>query len=104
MALAVVWSPEAVEDLNAIIAYIAKDSRFYSKAVANKILTVAKGLPEHPYIGRVVPELGKQQIRERFVYSYRLIYEINTDNILIVALIHGKRLLEIGERIAREQE
>jgi len=99
MAVVVNWSPEAVEDLDSIVAYIAKDSRFYAKAVANKILTVAKELPEQPYIGRVVPEIGNPQIRERFVYSYRLIYQINTDNILIVAVIHGKRLLEIGERL-----
>lgn len=91
-------SPEAVEDLDAIVAYIAKDSHFYAKAVANKTLMVAKKLPEQPYIGRVVPEIGNKQIRERFVYSYRLIYQINEGNILIVAIIHGKRLLEIDER------
>jgi plasmid stabilization system protein ParE len=99
MVVTVDWSPEAIEDLDSIVAYIAKDSRFYAKAVANKILTVAKGLPEQPYIGRVVPEIGNPQIRERFVYSYRLIYQINTGNILVVAIIHGKRLLEIDERI-----
>ncbi|MDO9107274.1 MAG: type II toxin-antitoxin system RelE/ParE family toxin [Methylovulum sp.] len=98
MVVVVVWSPEAIEDLDSIVAYIAKDSHFYAKAVANKILTVAKELPEQPYIGRVVPEMGNEKIRERFVYSYRLIYQINTDNILIVAIIHGKRLLEIDER------
>ena len=67
MAVVAIWSPEAVEDLDSIVAYIAKDSRFYAKAVANKILTVAKELPEQPYIGRVVPEIGNPQIRERFV-------------------------------------
>ncbi len=78
MAVTVDWSSEAIEDLDSIVAYIAKDSRFYAKAVANKLLTVAKGFPEQPYIGHVVPEIGSPQIRERFVYSYRLIYQINT--------------------------
>ena len=94
MAAVVNWSPEGIEDLDSIVAYIAKDSRFYAKAVANKILTVAKELPDHPYIGRVVPEIDHKQIRERFVYSYRLIYQINEASILIVAIIHGKRLVE----------
>jgi len=46
---------------------------------------------EFPEIGRVVPEIGDANIRELFVYSYRLIYEIVPDDIKIIALIHGKR-------------
>ena len=99
MVAVVDWSPEAIEDLDSIVGYIAKDSHFYAKAVANKILTVAREIPEHPYIGRVVPEIGDKQIRERFVYSFRLIYKIDEGNILIIAIIHGKRLLEnVDER------
>lgn len=61
--------------------------------MVNKIVRVAKEIPQHPYIGRVVPE------RERFVYSYRLIYKVGETDILIVAIVHGKRLLEnIDER------
>lgn len=99
MAGVVLWSPEAEEDLSSIVDYIARDSRFYAKAVLNKIISVAKEIPEHPYIGRIVPEIGSKQIRERFVYSYRLIYKMSENEILIVAIIHGKRLLEnIDER------
>lgn len=94
MVAIVNWSPEAVEDLESIIVYIAKDSHFYAKAVADKILTVAKEIPEYPYLGRVVPEIGDEQIRERFVYSYRLIYKVNDKIILIIAIVHGSRLLE----------
>ena len=42
----------------------------------------------------MVPEAGDQNLRERFVYSYRLIYRLQTDRILIVAVIHGSRLLQ----------
>lgn len=41
-----------------------------------------------------MPELGNENIRERFVYSYRLIYRIQEHEMLVVAVIHGKRLLE----------
>ena len=41
-----------------------------------------------------MPELGNADIRERFLYSYRLIYEIESGHINIMAVIHGKRLLE----------
>ncbi|WJW75558.1 type II toxin-antitoxin system RelE/ParE family toxin [Thiohalobacter sp. IOR34] len=45
-------------------------------------------------IGRVLPEIGNENIRERFIYSYRLVYKIEQERILIVAVIHGKRLIE----------
>jgi len=42
----------------------------------------------------MVPEVGDEHIRERFIYSYRLIYQVRPERILIVGVIHGKRLLE----------
>ena len=41
-----------------------------------------------------MPEVGDERIRERFIYSYRLVYRVEPEQILIVAVIHGKRLLE----------
>ena len=51
-------------------------------------------IAEQPMAGRMVPELGNADIRERFLYSYRLIHEIQPEYINIMAVIHGKRLLE----------
>jgi plasmid stabilization system protein ParE len=99
MGYEITWSPEAIEDVEAIAEYISRDSEFYAGAVVSKILELARGLPQFPLAGRVVPELGDENIRERFVYSYRLIYRIERQSILIVAVIHGRRLLkEIAER------
>ncbi|NBC46801.1 MAG: type II toxin-antitoxin system RelE/ParE family toxin [Gammaproteobacteria bacterium] len=89
----VVWSPEAADDLEEITSYIARDSVAYARAVATKILATTRTIPSSPKIGRTVPELGNQQIRERFVYSYRLIYKVEPTRVLIVAILHGKRLL-----------
>ena len=58
------------------------------------MVEVAETIPDFPRMGRVVPEAGDQNLRERFVYSYRLIYRLQTDRILIVAVIHGSRLLQ----------
>lgn len=49
-------------------------------------------------LGRKVPELGDTNIREIFVYSYRLIYKIDSNTVLFVAVVHGKRLLENHEK------
>lgn len=94
MEYRVTWSPEALEDLESIAAYIERDSSFYAQSVVSKILSVSRNIKEFPLIGRVVPELDDEKIRERFVYSYRLVYQMKQQHILIVAVIHGKRLLK----------
>lgn len=38
----VVWSPEALEDVDAIAAYIARDSIFYAAVVVEKTHAVAQ--------------------------------------------------------------
>lgn len=98
MARPLAWSPEALEDLELIAEYIERDSAFYARAVVTKLVDMARALGEFPELGRVVPELGEANIRERFVYSYRLIYRVEAERILILAVIHGRRLLENTER------
>lgn len=90
----VIWSPEALEDVDDIAGYIARDSVFYAAAVVEKMLVAASGLNRFPQSGRIVPELNQPDIRERFVYSYRLIYRIEPARILVAAVIHGRRLLD----------
>jgi len=94
MDLEVNWSPEAIEDLESIAVFIARDSEYYARAVVTEIISVSRSVREFSLIGRVVPEIGDEGIRERFIYSYRLVYRVEPEQILIVAVIHGKRLLE----------
>jgi toxin ParE1/3/4 len=88
------WSPTALDDVDAIAEYINRDSPAYTRAVVNKLLDTARNLKTFPNAGRIVPELGAEAIRERFVYSYRLIYRVQDHEVLIVAVVHGRRLLE----------
>ncbi len=94
MAHQIVWSEEALEDIEEIAAYIAKDSPTYAQSVVSKFFEKAELLEDFVKLGRVVPELGDTTIREIFVHSYRLIYKIETYEIIIVAVVHGKRLLD----------
>ena len=90
----VVWSPEAVDDVEAIADYIARDSEFYARAVVSRILDAAEAWATYPLAGRVVPEVSDETIREQFVYSYRLIYRVVGEIVTVAAVIHGRRLLE----------
>ena len=95
MAYEVVWSPRAVEDVEAIAVYIATDSTAYAAAVVKKIIETTRSLSRFPFSGRTVPEFGEENIREKLVYSYRIIYRLQNETITIAAVIHGKRLLEL---------
>jgi plasmid stabilization system protein ParE len=96
MAHRVAWSPRAVEDLEAITQYIAADSSAYAAAVVKTILLTARSLSQFPHSGRVVPEIADETIREWFAYSYRVIYRIEEEGITIAAVVHGRRLLDLG--------
>ena len=88
------WSPRAVEDLEAIAEYIAADSASYAAAVIKTILNTASSFSRFPFSGRVVPELGDENFREWFAYSYRVIYRIENEAVTVAAIVHGKRLLD----------
>jgi toxin ParE1/3/4 len=51
-------------------------------------------LARFPPLGRKVPEFEDENVRELLVYSYRIIYRLLPDEALIVAVIHGKRVLQ----------
>ena len=99
MAYKIKWSPQSSDDLVQIAEFISRDSMNYARIVVENILESTGMLSEFPYSGRIVPELGKKTIRELLIYSYRLIYQVREDTILIVAVLHGKRLLDIDDRI-----
>ncbi len=88
------WSVPARNDLKQIHDYIAKDSKYYARRVIQDIVEKTGTLTEFPEIGRVVPEISDQNIRELVVYSYRLVYEISAGEIEILAIIHGRRDFE----------
>ncbi len=98
MARTVKWSEESLQDISGIVEFIARDSIYYAQHVAEAILGKGESIINFPESGRIVPELEQTSIREKFVFSYRLIYQVNENEILILAVIHGKRLLESDER------
>jgi plasmid stabilization system protein ParE len=92
------WSEPARVDLRALYEFIALDSPFYARTTIRTIVERAAGISETPEIGRVVPELGEDNIREVFIFSYRVIYQIFPDKVTVLTVVHGYRDLQ-GEYI-----
>ena len=99
MAAALIRSGESLDDIDAIAQFIARDSVHHAQRVVDGLFELGERITTHSLAGRIVPELGDAKVRERFLYSYRVIYEIGQDRIDVLAVLHGRRLLEsIGER------
>jgi addiction module RelE/StbE family toxin len=97
MAYRVVWSPRALDDVDSIASYIARDSTAHASVVVTKLIRATRTLRRFPFAGRVVPEFEDENLRERFVYSYRIIYRIQGRTVTIAAVIHGERMLAAVE-------
>jgi plasmid stabilization system protein ParE len=85
------WTEAALEDLSATAEYIARDSARYAKTFACEAFAASDTLAEFANRGRVVPEFGDQSIRELFLGSHRMIYQVSTDRVFIIGLVHGAR-------------
>lgn len=94
------WSEPAKDDLRHIFEYIAHDSSHYASKVVQEIVEKTGVLRELPRIGRAVPEIGDENVRELSLYAYRIIYEISGQDVYILAVAHKRRELKARD-IAR---
>jgi len=88
-----VWSPQAIADLDAICSYIERDSHEYARLFGERLLALAESIPALPLLGAVVPEYSREDLRERRLQNYRMVYRIEGDTIQIVTITHGAKPL-----------
>lgn len=88
------WLEESIEDLNQIYNFISQDSVYYAMKTIEEILSKADNLKNLPYIGRKVIN-DNENIREIIYKSYRIIYKIDSNIILILRVWHSARLLSM---------
>lgn len=102
MARKIVWSKDALDDLEKIADYIARDSRANAAKVIKKILAATRNLNQFPHLGLVVPEISDPQTRQRIVLNYRLIYRLEPDSVLVIAVVHSRR--HLGKLLDRNDD
>jgi plasmid stabilization system protein ParE len=100
------WAEVAARDLAELLAFIAVDSAPDAERVLQRIERRAAALESSPRRGRVVPELarfGMRTWRELVVRPYRMIYRIEGDTVIVLAVFDGRRDLEdlLLERLTR---
>lgn len=62
--------------------------------MAREILQRADEIEATPLVGRKVPELNDENVREIPVYSWRIVYHVRAGKIFILTLVHKRRHLE----------
>jgi toxin ParE1/3/4 len=97
-----IWTLRARADLKAIHDRIARDSRQNANRVVHEIRRKADALAEPPRVGRTVPELNDQQLREISAYSWRIIYHLREGNVFIVTLVQAAAADQIRAVLAED--
>ncbi len=92
----VVWSDIAKADIQHIFDFIAHDPKQYARKVVAEIVAKTDILEELPKIGKVVPEINQDAVRELHIYSYRILYEITSPNIVVLAVLHQRRNFDVN--------
>jgi toxin ParE1/3/4 len=86
----VIWVPNAYCMFDAAVAYIAEGSTTASENFVEDVLRAADQLELYGEDGRIVPELGRPELREITVGRYRLQYHLADDTAEIVALMPAR--------------
>jgi addiction module RelE/StbE family toxin len=87
------WTQNAIEHLVNIYEYIALNSPTYASRMVDRITHRSEQIADQPLSGRRVPEYQTEDIREQIEKPYRIIYRIKANQIDVLAVIHGARLL-----------
>ena len=85
------WAEPAISDLQHVRDYIVKDSKYYAARFVSKIIGRIDVLPDFPEMGREVTEADDKSIRELIYQKYRIMYRVEKERILILAIIYGSR-------------
>jgi len=85
----VAWTRAALDCLDELLATIATEVPGAATRVLGVFDATAESLSDLATRGRIVPELDDPGIREVFVFRYRPIYQVGSDDVRILAVIPG---------------
>ena len=82
------WTPTALNDLEAVYDYIARDNADAASAMIRRIVSGIDALVRNPELGRIGREAGS---RELIVVPYRVIYRVRDSTVEILNIVHSAR-------------
>ena len=87
------WRPEALKDLERIEAYFKELAPNYASTIVRELLERSEALLSFPRMGRMVPEVGDEALRELIHLGFRIMYvlEPESDSVVILTVLHSTR-------------
>ena len=85
------WSRRALRDLTEIADYVARDDTLAARQWIERIRARAKGSSEAPKLGRRVPEIERDDVRETYLRTYRIVYRVESRGIVVLTVFEGHR-------------
>jgi len=89
----IVWSARAESDLTIIGDFIADDDPVAAQRWVSMIVATVERLAAYPHMGHRVPELGRDDLREVTLRSYRIVYYVSLEQIEVLTVFEGHRRL-----------
>ena len=83
------WTDSALQDLNDIGEYIAKDSLRYAEITVLRLFESVDILESHPLSGVMTPEFENEYIRQIIRGDYRIVYHIINEFRIDILTVHN---------------
>lgn len=88
---AIAWSAPALEDVKALRKWLGRDSQPLSDSVVETIFDSIEKVIPFPRIGRVVTEVGDDTVRELLFRTFRIVYKVTAEGIVVLGILYGGR-------------
>ena len=96
--MAVSFASSAVADLEAIIEwYEEQQAPEVGQRLVAEIVGKVEGLREYSDMGRVVPEFGRDNLRELIHPPFRIVYRRDVRKVRVVRVWRSERLLKLDK-------
>jgi plasmid stabilization system protein ParE len=92
----VVWTDPALERVEEIAVYIAADDPDAALRWTVELFDAVQRLVGFPESGRIVPELGRREVRELILGAYRVFYRVGP-TVEVLSVRHGSQLIRTDE-------
>ena len=92
------FAASAVKDLEELRAYYeTRQVAEVGEKLLAAILSSIEALQTHPEMGRIVPEFGRDNLRELIHPPFRIVYRRDRTKVRIVRVWRSERLLRLGK-------
>jgi plasmid stabilization system protein ParE len=86
-----VWTDRARDDLQAIGDYIAAERPVAAKRWVDRLVAAVEAAAAMPFAGRIVPEKGREDVREVVRRTYRIVYRVRERQMEVLTIFEGHR-------------